>query len=57
MTYDYRCGTCNTEVSTERSIHSEASNPTCSECHEPMNRVYAVGAVTFVGKGFYKNGG
>lgn len=57
MTYDYKCDSCSTEITTERSIHAEASNPNCYNCNQVMSRIYAVGAITFRGKGFYKTGG
>ena len=57
MTYDYKCSKCSTEISVERSIHAEASNPSCISCNEVMNPVYSATAIIFKGKGFYKTGG
>jgi len=53
MTYDYKCVQCNLTLSVERSIHSEASNPICSDCNEVMQRVWNTPSVTFKGSGFY----
>ena len=53
MTYDYKCVQCNLTLSVERSIHSEASNPICSDCGEVMQRVWNTPSVTFKGSGFY----
>jgi putative FmdB family regulatory protein len=57
LTYDFKCDKCSTEITVERSIHAEASSPSCLTCNQVMNRVYSVGAITFRGKGFYKTGG
>lgn len=53
MIYDYKCDTCKTELQVERSIHAEASAPTCSDCKSLMTRVWGVGAINFNAPGFY----
>ncbi len=53
MNYDYKCEQCNSELTVERSIHAEASNPTCFNCHTTMNRVWSTPTITFNGTGFY----
>lgn len=53
MIYEYKCGQCQIEIQVERSIHAEASEPTCSECKVLMNRVWGLGGITFNGSGFY----
>jgi putative FmdB family regulatory protein len=53
MLYQYKCDTCKIEYDIERSIHAEASSPTCSTCHTFMSRKYEAPAITFKGKGFY----
>ena len=53
MIYDYKCDQCKTELGVERSIHAEANAPICFDCHEPMTRIYGVGAITFNAPGFY----
>ena len=53
MNYDYKCEKCNSELTVERSIHAEASDPMCFNCHETMSRVWSSPPVTFNGKGFY----
>ena len=57
MIYDYRCNTCKSELSVERSIHAEANAPICFDCHTPMDRVYGLGGIKFNGDGFYSTGG
>ena len=57
MIYDYRCNTCKSELSVERSIHAEANAPICFDCHTPMDRVYGLGGIKFTGNGFYSTGG
>lgn len=52
MIYDYKCK-CGSTLQVERSIHEEASNPVCYDCHESMERVWSSPPVTFIGKGFY----
>jgi putative FmdB family regulatory protein len=53
MMYDYKCETCKSELTIERSIHAEANAPICFDCHTPMDRVYGVGGIKFTGSGFY----
>ena len=53
MKYEYKCGNCQATVEVERSMHAEASNPTCSDCKEIMNRVWTSAPVTFKGSGWY----
>jgi putative FmdB family regulatory protein len=53
MNYDYKCEQCNSELTVERSIHAEASDPMCFNCHTTMNRVWSSPPVTFNGAGFY----
>jgi putative FmdB family regulatory protein len=53
MKYEYSCPTCGVEYMVERSIHAEASSPTCSTCHTLMSRKYEAPAISFKGKGFY----
>jgi len=53
MKYQYSCPTCLVEYEVERSIHAEASAPSCSTCHTIMNRKYETPAIKFNGKGFY----
>jgi putative FmdB family regulatory protein len=53
MMYDYKCDTCKSELTVERSIHAEANAPICFDCHTPMDRVYGVGGIKFTGSGFY----
>jgi putative FmdB family regulatory protein len=57
MTYDYECVACSNQYSVERSIHEDAVAPVCTNCHNSMTRVWAVGGITFKGDGFYVNGG
>ena len=52
MTYDYKCDSCSTEITTERSIHAEASNPNCISCNQVMSRIFAVGGISFKGTGW-----
>lgn len=52
MTYDYKCDKCSCEITTERSIHAEASNPNCFNCDQMMSRVFAVGGISFAGTGW-----
>jgi predicted SprT family Zn-dependent metalloprotease len=40
MIYDYRCK-CGSTLQIERSIHEEASNPVCYDCHESMEKVWS----------------
>ncbi|MGA0852899.1 MAG: FmdB family zinc ribbon protein [Candidatus Nanopelagicaceae bacterium] len=54
MNYEYKCPSCSTTLSVERSIHAEASNPSCLPCGEVMNRVWSAPPVIFNGSGFYK---
>lgn len=53
MNYDYKCEKCNSELTIERSIHAEASDPMCFNCHQTMSRVWSSPPVTFSGTGFY----
>ena len=55
--YDYKCDTCGTMQTLERSIHAEASEPVCSTCNKSMYRVYSVPGLKFNGSGFYSTGG
>ena len=57
MMYDYKCDTCKSELTIERSIHAEAIAPICFDCHTPMDRVYGVGGIKFNAPGFYSTGG
>jgi predicted nucleic acid-binding Zn ribbon protein len=57
MIYDYKCDTCKSELTIERSIHAEANAPICFDCHTPMDRVYGVGGIKFNAPGFYSTGG
>lgn len=53
MKYEYRCSECNSILTIERSIHEDAKDPGCFDCHVPMSRVYDAPAITFKGRGFY----
>ena len=53
MTYDYKCDKCNLIYSVERSIHAEASSPSCPDCSGVMSRLWGVPPITFSGGGFY----
>lgn len=53
MNYDYKCEKCSSEITVERSIHAEASNPMCFNCHTTMDRVWNTPSITFNGTGFY----
>lgn len=53
MNYDYKCEKCNSEITVERSIHAEASNPMCFNCHTTMDRVWSSPVITFNSPGFY----
>lgn len=53
MTYDYKCDKCNLIYSVERSIHAEASTPSCPDCSGVMSRLWGDVPVTFSGGGFY----
>ena len=53
MNYDYKCEKCSSEITVERSIHAEASEPMCFNCHTTMNRVWNTPNITFNGSGFY----
>ena len=53
MNYDYKCEKCSSELTVERSIHAEASDPMCFNCHQTMSRVWSSPPVTFSGTGFY----
>ena len=57
MNYDYKCDKCNSELTIERSIYAEASDPMCFDCHIPMIRKWDAPSITFKGKGFYSTGG
>lgn len=57
MIYDYKCSQCNGEITIERSIHDEAREPTCFDCHIPMIRKWEAPGIQFKGSGFYSNGG
>jgi putative FmdB family regulatory protein len=52
MRYDYKCK-CGSTLQVERSIHEDASNPVCYDCHESMERIWSSPPVTFRGPGFY----
>jgi putative FmdB family regulatory protein len=51
--YPYKCPSCGIEYEVERSIHAEASSPSCSSCHTEMSRKYEAPTITFNGGGFY----
>ena len=53
--YDYRCKTCDNNVTIVTSIKETIETPACAKCAELMVRQYSVGAVTFKGPGFYSN--
>ena len=53
MKYEYRCTECNSILTIERSIHEDAKDPGCFDCHLPMSRVFDAPAITFKGRGFY----
>jgi putative FmdB family regulatory protein len=53
--YEYKCPNCSVSSFTERSIHAEASTPSCADCGELMSRVWASPPVSFRGSGFYSN--
>ena len=53
MNYDYKCEKCSSELTVERSIHAEASDPMCFNCHQTMSRVWSTPTITFNGTGFY----
>lgn len=55
--YDYKCGTCDTYQTVERSIHATASEVLCATCNQPMSQVYSVPGLKFKGSGFYSTGG
>lgn len=57
MKYDYKCPQCDSKLTIERSIHEEAKDPGCFDCHVPMARVYDAPGITFKGRGFYSTGG
>jgi len=57
MIYYYRCGQCGEGLSVERSIHEQAKDPGCFDCHLPMARVYDAPGIQFKGRGFYSTGG
>lgn len=53
MMYEYKCPRCSTLLSVERSIHAEASTPSCADCGELMSRVWSSPPIAFRGSGFY----
>lgn len=53
MRYPYKCPQCGIEFDVERSIHAEASSPSCPECKVEMWRVYTTPSIQFKGSGFY----
>jgi len=55
--YEYQCEFCYNRLEVERSIHAEASNPSCTNCGIIMSRVYYSPGIQFKGPGFYKTGG
>ena len=53
MRYEYKCQNCSTTLEVERSIHAEASTPSCADCGKLMNRVWLSPPLSFRGPGFY----
>ena len=51
--YDYACGVCDKSVQVTRSITDPEGSYECSDCNEPMRRLYTPVGVTFNGSGFY----
>jgi len=51
--YEYQH--CDSKELVIRSIDEKEKTPECKECHEPMIRVFGVGAVTFMGIGWGKD--
>ncbi len=45
------------KLTIERSIHEDAKEPGCFDCHLPMARVYDAPGIQFKGRGFYSTGG
>lgn len=39
--YEYKCPNCSTLLLVERSIHAEASTPSCADCGSLMSRVWS----------------
>jgi putative FmdB family regulatory protein len=57
MKYDYKCPQCDSKLTIERSIHEDAKDPGCFDCHITMARVYDAPGIQFKGRGFYSTGG
>ena len=51
--YNYKCSQCEAVLTVTRSIMESDPGYSCGTCNIAMTRVYAVGAVTFNGSGFY----
>lgn len=52
--YEYHCPEC--RLKTERLVKmGESHLPSCLKCGGPMEKVFSVPALQFVGSGFYKN--
>ena len=51
--YEYQH--CDSKELVIRSMDEKEKTPECKECHEPMIRVFGVGAVTFMGIGWGKD--
>ena len=57
MIYQYKCPDDGTIVEIERKITEAEGEYFCPECKALCVRIYNPPTITFVGKGFYKNGG
>lgn len=54
-TYDYSCKTCGVTKEITGAVTETLETQICRGCQQEMTRVYAIGAVTFRGSGFYVN--
>lgn len=51
--YDYRCNSCNANMTITRGISEKEEVPVCASCNSPFIRVYSSIGVAFNGGGFY----
>jgi putative FmdB family regulatory protein len=52
-TYDYKCATCNQEVTIVARIDQTVTPPICGACAAVMKRNYSPPLAQFKGSGFY----